>query len=121
METLLGTTLPVFIGLNVVLFGGSAIMTGRALAATWRPIWLAVPYCMLLGLGCRFLTFALFEGELLSIPGYVISSLVLLLLCLLANRLTAVALMVRQYPWLYERAGPFSWRQRSGNSGGGNG
>jgi hypothetical protein len=23
-----------------------------------------------------------------------------------------VRLMIRQYPWLYDRAGPFHWRQR---------
>ena len=28
--------IPVFIGVTVVLFGGAAIMTGHALAATWR-------------------------------------------------------------------------------------
>ena len=60
MENLLGTSIVVFIGLTVILFGGSAIMTGRALAVTWRPYWLAFPYCILLGLGCRYLTFALF-------------------------------------------------------------
>ncbi|WP_348770337.1 DUF6867 family protein [Azospirillum sp. TSH64] len=25
--------------------------------------------------------------------------------------------MVNQYPWLYERAGPFAWRDRTGTSG----
>ena len=32
MQSLLGTSLGVFIGLTVILIGGAAIMTGRALA-----------------------------------------------------------------------------------------
>ncbi|HEV8028621.1 MAG TPA: hypothetical protein VGP50_14400 [Stellaceae bacterium] len=33
-------------------------------------------------------------------------------MCLLAYRMTQVRLMLRQYPWLYEAGGPFSWRER---------
>ena len=112
MENLLGSSVVVFIGMTVILFGGSAVMTGRALALTWRPYWLAIPYAILMGLGCRFLTFALFEGELLSVSGFLASTLVLLVYCLVAYRLTQVARVVQQYPWLYERAGPFSWREK---------
>ena len=32
MEQLLGVSLPVFLGLTVVLFGGAAFMTGQAVA-----------------------------------------------------------------------------------------
>ena len=32
---------------------------------------------------------------------------------LLAWRLTLVGMMVRQYPWLYERSGALSWRTKS--------
>ena len=37
MQSLLGTSLGVFIGLTVVIIGGAAIMTGRALADGWKP------------------------------------------------------------------------------------
>ncbi|MGE0718042.1 MAG: DUF6867 family protein [Alphaproteobacteria bacterium] len=114
MEAVLGTTLPVFIGLTLILFGGAAFMTGQALAQTWRPAWQTVPCALLLGLGDRFLTYALFGGELLSAGGYVIHSAVLWAIVAFAWRITQVHRMVTQYPWLYERAGLFAWRERRG-------
>ena len=109
---ILGNDLGVFIGLTIVLFGGAACLSGQALAQTWRPIWQAVPYTLMLTIGSRFLSFALFDGELLSITGYLIDWVVLLLLALLAFRITQARRMVSQYPWLYERAGLFGWRAR---------
>jgi hypothetical protein len=38
MESLLGTSLGVFVGLTVVITGGAAILTGRAIAGNWRPM-----------------------------------------------------------------------------------
>ncbi|WP_374447426.1 DUF6867 family protein [Stella sp.] len=114
MESLLGTSLPVFVGLTLILFGGAAWMTGQAVASTWRPWWQTVPYSFLLGVGDRFLTFALFGGELLSPLGYLVHSLVLLAIASLAHRAMRVHRMVTQYPWLYERAGLLSWRARAG-------
>lgn len=115
MESILGSSVAVFIGVSVVLFGGAAWMTGRALAVTWKPLWQALPYSVLLGLGARFLTYALFEGVLLSLSGYLISTAVMLLVILMAYRLYQVHQMVQQYPWLYERRGPFGWREKSVN------
>jgi hypothetical protein len=66
---LLGTSMPVFLGLTIVVIGFAAFMTGQALANTWKPVWHVVIYCLLLGLADRFLTFALFDGELLSVTG----------------------------------------------------
>jgi hypothetical protein len=112
MEMLLGTSPAVFLGLTVILFGGAAYMTGQALAETWRPRWHAIPYALLLGAGARFLTYALFEGTLLSASGYVIGTLILLGICLGAYRAAQARRMVIQYPWLYERAGIFNWREK---------
>ena len=84
MTDILGTTLPVFVGLTVVIMGFAAFMTGLVLANTWRPVWQAVFYAVLLGFGDRFLTFALFEGELLSLTGYVIDTAVLIGIALFA-------------------------------------
>jgi hypothetical protein len=112
METMLGASPTSFLGLTLLLFGAAALASGRALARNWRPAWQIVPYALLLGIGDRFLLYALFDGELLSASGYVTAALLLLLLCLTAYRLTRVQLMIRQYPWLYERAGPLSWRER---------
>ena len=87
-------------------------MTGRALALTWKPLWLVVPYSLLLSLGARFLTFALFDGKLLSLSGYLVSTAVLGLIMVFAWRLYQVQQMLRQYPWLYERRGLLAWGEK---------
>jgi len=104
----------VFLGLTVVLFGGAAWLAGQALAGAWRPAREALLYSLLLGAVDRFLVFALFKGELLSVYGYMLHSAVIMAVCLLAWRFTRAGKMVSQYPWLYERSGPFGWRPRGG-------
>jgi hypothetical protein len=113
MEDLLGAPIPVFIGVTLVLFGGAAIMTGNALAATWRPVWQCVVYGLLLGIADRLMGALLFTGELLSVTGYLINAAVLTGMLLIAYRATQAYKMVSQYPWLYERAGVFGWREIS--------
>ncbi len=112
METVLGNSFSVFIGLTVVIAGGAAIMTGRALADGWKPPWQVVLACVGLDLGNRFLAYALFEGELLSLSGFVVDLVVITALALLAHRVTAVRKMVNQYPWRYERASLFAFREK---------
>ena len=112
MEPLLGTSLPVFWGLTVGLFGGCAFLAGHGLASAWRPIGLVFLYSALLGLGDRFLVYGLFQGELLLLSGYVIDTMTLTSICLIAYRATQARRMVSQYPWLYERLGPFGWREK---------
>ena len=113
MEALLGTTPGVSFGMTVVVMGFVAFMTGQALAGTWKAIWQVVLYGLLLGLGDRFLIFSLFQGELLSLSGYLIDSAVLVAISLFAYRLTRARKMVSQYPWIYERAGLLGWRDRT--------
>ena len=117
MEALLGTGLGVYVGLTVCLMGFAAFMTGQAIATTWKPAWHALGYTLLLGLADRFLAFALFDGHLLSVPAYLIDTATLAAITLLAWRLARARKMVSQYPWLYERVGPFSWRSRTPPAG----
>ena len=112
METVLGTTLPVFIGLTLFIMGFASFMTGQALANTWRSVWQAVGYSLLLGCADRFLTWGLFEGELFLLSGYLVHTAVLLAICLFAYRVTQANKMVSQYPWVYERRGLFGWREK---------
>ena len=116
MEALLGTSIGVFVGLTVIIAGGAAIMTGRALADGWKPAWQVVSACFGLALGSRFLVYALFEGELLSPSGFLIDFVVLSALALLAWRVTLVHKMVSQYPWRYERVSLFNYRARPGQA-----
>jgi hypothetical protein len=114
MDPVLGTSVGVFVGLTVILIGGAAFMTGQALASTWRPSWHAVPYGLMLAAGDRFLVYALFNGPILSVSGYVVAAAVLCAIALVAFRLTQARKMVTQYPWLYERSGLFTWRDKRG-------
>jgi hypothetical protein len=113
VESLLGNTVGVFIGTTCVI-GFAAFMTGQALANTWKPAWQAIIYSALLGFADRFLGFALFEGELLSVSGYIADALVLVAISLFAYRVTKARKMVCQYPWLFERSGLFTWRAKGG-------
>lgn len=112
MEALIGTTWPVFIGVTCVLSGFAAYMTGQALAATWRPVGQVLLYGLLLGFADRFLTWALFQGELLSLSGYLIDTAVIIAIAFSAYRMTLAHRMIAQYPWIYERAGLFNWREK---------
>jgi ABC-type uncharacterized transport system permease subunit len=116
MSSLLGTSPGVFIGVTVIIIGSAAIMTGRALADGWKPAWQVVAACLGLALADRFLVYALFEGELLSLSGFVIDFLVITALALVAHRLTMVHKMVAQYPWRYERASLWSYREKTGRT-----
>ena len=110
MEAVLGTSLGVFIGITLGLMGFVAFMTGLSVANTWKPVWHVFIYCFLLGFADRFLSFSLFEGELLSLTGFLIDTAILTVIALLAYRLNQVSNMVNQYPWLYVRDGLFNWR-----------
>ncbi len=112
MEALLGTTIPVFIGLTVLLMGFAGYMTGQALGDNWLPFWQLIVYCLMLGAVDRFLTFALFDGELLSVTGYLIDTAAIMAIGVFAYRFTRARRMVSQYPWLYERSGLLQWREK---------
>ena len=112
MESTLGTTLDVWIGITVVLTGGAAYMTGQAIARTWRPVWQVVAYGLLLACVSRFFVYALVDGSMLSLSGYIADAVIIIGLGLFAFRLNRVQEMVTQYPWLYERAGPLGYRAK---------
>jgi hypothetical protein len=105
-ETLLGVVL-----VTGVIGGGAAWLSGRAIAAAWGGQARVVVTAFLLGAAARFFHFALFEGELLSVPSFVCDTLIFLIIGLLAWRTTRASLMVRQYPWLYARTGLLTWRE----------
>lgn len=102
----------VFLGLTVVLFGGCAFMMGQAIADTWRPMWQNVPYGLLLAVGNHFLDAALFTGAWTDIGHYLLDAAVIIGVAIPAYRMTLAHKMVKQYPWLYEQNGLFSWREK---------
>ncbi len=114
MSLFIENDLWVFVFMTVIIGGGAGFLAGRALASKWRPMWMPVFYMLLMGLAVRFFHYALFEGDILSIHYYITDTGVLIAMSLLGYRLTQTKLMVSQYPWLYERSGPFSWRDKAG-------
>ena len=114
MEGILGATPAVFVGLTLVIFGGCAWLTGQNLGEGWKPASMVVGYSILMGLGDRFLNYGLFGGQLLSVYGFVLHTLVIGAITFVSYRMALARRMVSQYPWLYERAGPFGWREKTG-------
>jgi len=114
MEGILGSSLPAFIVLTVCVFGLCGWLTGQTLAQGWKPWLPVIGYTLLMGVGDRFLVFALFGGELLSLHGFLIHTAIIAAVTVVSYRLTMARRMVSQYPWLYERTGPFSWREKPG-------
>ncbi len=111
MIELVGTDWFTFVAVTLVLSGGAAYMTGQAMANRWRSTWVVVGYSLLLGCADRFGVYALADGELWLITGYLIDTAILMAIALLSYRMTKARNMVEQYPWLYERAGLFGWRE----------
>ena len=97
--------------LTLVVGGGAAALSGRAIALAWRPPSQVAIAALLLGAAARFFHFALFKGELLSAPSYCCDTLIFIIAGILAWRATRANQMVRQYPWLYARSGPLGWRE----------
>lgn len=114
MGILWETSFGAFLVLTVLLGGGGAWMTGRAIARGWKPIGILFFYMALLTCGIRFLQFALFHGTLLSVHYWIVTYIIYLIASLAGWRYTRTLQMTTQYSWLYERSGPFSWREKVG-------
>lgn len=98
-----------FLIITIVLLGGASFLTGRALASTWRSVWLVLFAALALGGVVRFLHFALAGNTLLSLYYYTIDTLFCLLFGLWGYRMKRASQMAHQYGWLYRRAGPLNW------------
>lgn len=101
----------IFILVTLLMGGAAAIAAGRAVADGWGNPWIVVLYAALLGLAVRFIQYAVFEQPLLSLPNYLIDVAILLALAFLGYRLRRATQMARQYPWLYEKTSPVTWRR----------
>ncbi|MCB1743492.1 MAG: hypothetical protein KDK91_24155 [Gammaproteobacteria bacterium] len=112
MESMLGTSIGVYVGVTGLVMGFCAWMTGQAIGNTWRPFWQALAYSALLAVAARFLIYALFHGTLLTLSGYLCDAVLLMCIASLSFRLSRTRKMVTQYPWLYTTAGPFFYRER---------
>ena len=112
IESLFGVPPTVFLGVTVILVGGCAFMAGQAAAAAWKPLAVALFQAALLGVADRLICNGLCDAPLASPAGYLSHTAVLAAIALAAYRLTLARCVTTQYPWLYQRTGPFSWRKR---------
>lgn len=91
----------------------AAWMTGRAVASVWGGLGTVLAYSIPLAIGARFLHFALYQGPFMSGVHFLSDLVILTVISIAAYRYTLSGKMVSQYPWLHERASPFSWRNRA--------
>lgn len=96
-----------FLLITVLIGGWMSWRTGRALAGAWKSVWLLIPSALALGLGVRFLHFALFEGTLLSAHYWAVDAASCLLFGWLGWRFERAGVMARQYAFAYRRDTPF--------------
>src|SRR5690606_7950971 len=89
-----------FMLVTVVLTGGAAYLTGRAIAGVWQGVREIAIYMVLLAAATRFIHFALFEGTLLSLHYYVVDLIVLLSAAGIGFTVTRRGQMERQYGFL---------------------
>lgn len=91
----------------------AAWQIGKSTATDWKGLGALVVSVLLLGLGARFLHFALYEAQFVSVDRYIVDTIVLLISGYLGFRFTRTNQMTRQYHWLYEKASPFSWKSKA--------
>lgn len=96
----------IFLIVTVILGGLAAFATGRALAQTWRPVWMVPLATALLTCAVRFIHYAVFGEVLLSTLNFVVDMLVVTASALLAYRRARTEQMAEQYPWLTAAACP---------------
>lgn len=110
----LKTASPVdFVLVTLLLGGGAAWRTGKAVARGWGPYSHLVIYGALLTGAVRFCHFALFEDELFAAEPAAVEFVLLLSIASLGFRALRRTQMTVQYGWMYEAAGPLSWRART--------
>ena len=102
--------LGIFLLVTIALGGGAAWLTGRAIAAAWRPWWHVVGFMLLIGAAVRFLHMSLFGGTLLSPYFYGVDTAFCLIFGLAGFRLMRVSQMVTCYGWINRREGLLRWR-----------
>jgi hypothetical protein len=90
----------VFLLCTVLLGGGAAYISGKAIAETWRPFWQVIAYGLLLALVVRFMHFALFNEIMVSLRNYLIDGAILLAFGTLGYTLARRRQMNDMYGWL---------------------
>jgi Na+/glutamate symporter len=96
----------------MILCGAAAWMIGKSISTDWSGLVPLFVYVLLLGVGVRFLHYALYEAEFISVSRYVVDTAVLAVIAYIGYRFTRTNQMTTQYHWLYEKVSPLSFRER---------
>ena len=102
-----------FVLVTVLGGGWIAWMAGRSIAMTWRPFWQVAAWSLPLAAAVRFIHYALFGGTLLTLHFFLVDLVVVTAVSALAFRVRRTRQMTTQYAWLYEKTGPFGWREKA--------
>jgi hypothetical protein len=100
-----------FVLVTLIMGGGAAFISGRAIAHTWRPYWHVPLYMVGLALIVRFWHFALFDEPFVSLKSYCVDFIVAFAAASFGYRLVRAHQMATQYGWLFRRFGPLGWRR----------
>lgn len=98
-----------YILMTLVLFGWCSFQLGKAMANSWQSVLLMIFYITLLTCFERFLMFALFNQELSSFIKFFIDFISLLLISIMAFKITRTSYMVSQYPWKFKKKSIFQY------------
>ena len=98
--------------LLTILGGAAAVASGRAIASTWKSFAIVPVYMLILAAFVRFMHYALFAEDILSVPGYVVALVILLLASGFGYRAKRAEQMTTQYSWIYAKSGPLGWTAR---------
>ena len=94
----------------------TAWMAGKGASESWKNYPAVVLYTVFLSIAVRFIHHALFDGPMFSgnaLLFYAIDFVVLLVFSTAGFRYTRTNQMVNAYYWLYEKASPFSWKEKA--------
>ncbi len=97
----------------LLLCCGAAWMTGRSIASEWKPLWNLALSVLALGFVTRFLHYALYQAPFMSASRFLTDTALLAVVAYISYRYTRTNQMTRQYHWLYEKASPISWRDKT--------
>lgn len=111
MGILYGNSFAAFLVITIILGGGAAWLTGRAISQSWEPVWIAIAYMVPLAAAARFLHYALAKGDLISLQYFIVNFAVLAGIAALGWRVARTGQLATQYPWLYERTSPVSVKE----------
>jgi hypothetical protein len=93
-------SLATFLFVTFALGGAAGFLSGRAIARIWQPSWMTVPAAIAVGLGVRFIHFALFDAAFAVPRFFAIDTVIVFAFTIAGYWLAREQQMKRQYGFL---------------------